>query len=89
MRIQQALLRFKAVSEGAFSPPIPLLWFIIAAVIAPFSLLVLGGGLPNNFPWYFWTSIPILLLSVVGYGYWRFLRESREREDISIRPPNN
>jgi len=86
MYIQDVLLRVKSATTGAFVKPVPLFWFIAAAVIAPFMFLILGATGPNNLPWYFWTMISVLVLVVVSVGFWMFARDSHKSEDISIRP---
>ena len=86
MHIQTVLLNLKGASAGGFARPSPLLWFVVAALVAPFALLTLGGSQANNLPWYFWAVILLLLLMVVCVGFLRFTRTSREAEDISISP---
>lgn len=86
MYYQDVLLKLKLASAGAFNRPAPLFWFFAAAVAAPFSLLIFGGSGSNNFPWYFWAMMSLLLLVVISVGFWMFVRESRHGQDISIRP---
>ena len=86
MNIQNVLLSLKGASSGGFSRPSPLLWFVAAALVAPFGLLTLGGRQSNNLPWYFWSSVLALLLLVIIVGFLRFTRTSHEAADISINP---
>jgi ABC-type uncharacterized transport system permease subunit len=86
MYIQDVLLKLKAASDGAFARPKPLLWFIAAAMVGPFMLLTIGGRESNNLPWYVWTMMPVLLLTVISVGFLRFTRQSRAAECVSISP---
>lgn len=85
MYIQDVALRLKRASAGAFARPKPLFWFVAAALAGPFLLLTAGGREANNLPWYVWAMMPVLLLTVTGAGFFRFMRESRAAECISIR----
>ena len=86
MLIQNVLQNLKTASAGGFSHPSPLLWFVVAALAAPFALLTLWGSQANNLPWFFWAAILLLLLMVICVGFLRFTRTSHEAEDISISP---
>jgi hypothetical protein len=86
VQIQRVLLNLKAVSTGAFDPAAPLFRFVGAALVAPFILLTIGGRQSNNLPWSFWTTMLLMLLTVICVGYLRFTRESREAAQISISP---
>jgi uncharacterized membrane protein len=86
MHIQDAVLRLKAASAGAFARPASLFRFVAAALVLPFLLLTIGGRESNNLPWYFWVGLLTLLLVVMCVGFLRFTRESHEAEEISISP---
>jgi len=60
--------------------------FVAAALIGPFVLLTIGGSQSNNLPWYFWTTIFLILLLVMSVGFLKFTRAHRESDDISISP---
>jgi len=86
MQIQRTLPNLKASAAGAFDRPAFLVRFVAVALIGPFALLTIGGGQSNNFPWYFWTMILLMLLLVICVGFLRFTHDSREAEEISISP---
>ena len=86
MQIQRALLNLKAASAGAFKHPAPVFQFVAAALVLPFILLTIGGSQSNDLPWQFWVTILLMLLAVICVGFLRFIRESHEAKDISIRP---
>jgi hypothetical protein len=60
--------------------------FVAAAMIGPFILLTISGGQSNNLPWLFWATILLMLLTVICVGFFRFTREYREANAISISP---
>ncbi len=86
MQTHRILLKLRASSAGAFYRPAAMLRFVTAALIGPFILLTIGGSQSNNLPWYFWTTILLMLLLVMSVGFLRFTREYRESDDISISP---
>lgn len=86
MNIKNLLLNLKADSDDGFTRPIPIFWFVTIALVAPFFLLTTGGKESNNLPWYFWSILLMLMLTVISAGFLRFTRESRKAVDISISP---
>lgn len=56
---------------------------IIAAVGGPIALIAFGGNLASNLPWFVWAIVSLVLLLVVGLGYYLFTR-SHDSKDISI-----
>ena len=88
MSIQDIVLKLKIFSANSFTRTVRLaaVLGIIAAVAGPIVLLSFGGREANNLPWYIWTLIPLVLLLVLQIGFLMFRRESKEGEDISIRP---
>lgn len=86
MYIQNLLLSLKAAREEVFSRPLPIFCFVVVAIVAPFLLLTAGASESNNLPWYFWTTLAMLLVVVVSVAFLRFARESRGGNDISISP---
>lgn len=86
MNIRNVLLNLKADSDGGLTRPAPIFWFVAVALVAPFLLLTVSGRESNNLPWYFWTIILLLLVTVISAGFLMFTRESRKAEDISISP---
>lgn len=86
MYIHDVFLNLKQASAGAFARPVRLFSFVVAAVVAPFVLLTIGGSEPNKLPWSFWVTILLLLMVVISVGFLRFTRDSHEAENISISP---
>lgn len=86
MYIQNLRLSLKSAREGIFSRPLPLLFFVAFAMVAPLLLLTVGVSESNNLPWYFWTTLAVLLVVVVSIAFLRFARESRGVKDMSISP---
>jgi hypothetical protein len=86
MYIRNGLLKLKATSSGAFDTPARLFWFVAAAMVAPFALLLIGGDEPNRLPWSFWAIVTMGVLTVISIGFVRFTRVSNEAECISISP---
>jgi hypothetical protein len=82
-------LNLKAISTGGFDRPLSLLWFVGIAFVGPIFLLSTGGSESHNVPWYIWVTMLLVLVIVIGIGLLRFMRESHEAEEISIkvRPP--
>ena len=58
---------------------------IIAAVGGPFAMIAFGGSQASNLPWFIWVIVPLVLLLVIGSGYYLFTR-THDGKDISIRP---
>jgi hypothetical protein len=85
MFIQDVVVKLRSVSTGSFTRAAAVIG-IIVAVAGPFLLLTIGGREANNMPWYIWMLVPLFLLLVVTGGIFMFRRESRDAEDISIRP---
>jgi hypothetical protein len=82
--------RVKAPQEGQFDR-IALLVGLMGAVIGPFVLFSFEGsdaGSANeqHLPWYFLAIVILLVLVIMGIGFLMFTRESRNADDISIRP---
>ena len=86
MQTNRILLKLRSSSDGAFYRPAAMLRFVAAALIGPFVLLTIGGSQSNNLPWYFWTTIFLILLLVMSVGFLKFTRAHRESDDISISP---
>jgi len=81
-------------SEGILTR-VALLIGLTGAVVGPFVLLALWGNDPNNpgqpgLPVHFVLTVLVLLLVIVGVGFWLFTREAgREatyEEELSISP---
>jgi len=85
MLVQQIMINLKGAYAGAFNRPAHLIWFVAAAVVTPFALLVFGGAESNNLPWYIWVMGLLLLLTAVGVAFLRFTHKQRE-SDLSITP---
>lgn len=82
--------RIGVPQEGVFDR-IALLIGLLGAVVGPFVLLALGGRDPNNpgqpdLPWYFLVIVLLVVLGIVGIGFFMFTRGYRDAEDISINP---
>jgi hypothetical protein len=86
MLVRNVLLDVKGASAEAFKRPVAIMGFIVA-VLGPCLLLAAGGRAPNSLPWYVWTIVPLLLLSVIGGGFFMFNRNDHSGE-MSIRPKN-
>ena len=56
---------------------------IIAAVGGPIAMIAFGGTEASKLPWYIWAIVPLVLLMVVGLGYYLFTR-NHDSKDISI-----
>jgi hypothetical protein len=81
------MLKLQVTSAGAFSRPASII-MLLAAVIAPFVLLIVSGREPNSVPWYLLATGLLLLLSFIVGGFVMFARGASSGEDISIRPKN-
>ena len=87
MHIQNTLRRLKNASSGAFSHPAALVGFVAVAFFAPFLMVTTGNKEPNQLPGAFWVILLLMVVpGIIGAGFLRFTRESREAEAISIRP---
>jgi hypothetical protein len=84
-----------AVPSEGFATRVALLFGLIGAIVGPFILLALWGSDPSNpnqpgLPLSFVVTVLILLLLIVGVGFWLFNREAgREaahEEQMSINP---
>jgi len=80
----------KVPQEGVFDR-VALLVGLIGAVVGPFVLLAIGGRDPSNpsqagLPWYFLVIVLLIVLVIIGVGFFMFARESRDSEEISINP---
>jgi hypothetical protein len=84
-----------AVPSEGFATRIALLFGLMGAIVGPFVLLALWGSDPSNpsqpgLPLSFVATVLLLLLLIVGVGFWLFSREAgREatyEEGMSINP---
>jgi hypothetical protein len=85
MSIQDTIIKLKSFATGSFTRAAALIG-IILSVIGPFFLFTTGGREANQLPWYIWTIISLLFVTVVGAGFLAFKRQSHNMEDISISP---
>lgn len=58
---------------------------IIAAIALPIAMVAFGGGEASRVPWFIWVLVSLVLLLVIGAGYYLFTR-THDGKDISIRP---
>lgn len=58
---------------------------IIAAIGLPFAMIAFGGSEASQVPWFIWAIVSLVLLVVIGAGYYLFTR-THDGKDISIRP---
>jgi hypothetical protein len=86
MLSRNVLFELRGASAAAFKRPVAIIGFIVA-VAGPWLLLTTGGRDPNRLPWYIWTIVPLLLLSVIGGGFFLFNRKDHSG-DMSISPKN-
>ena len=56
---------------------------IIIAVGGPIAIIAFGGRESSNLPWVFWVIVSLVLMFVVGLGYYLFTR-NHDSKDISI-----
>ena len=87
MSSREILLALRGASADAVKRPVAIVGFV-AGVVGPCLLLATGGRDPNGLPWYVWTIVPLLLLSVVGGGILLFNRKNHSG-DMSISPENH
>ena len=58
---------------------------IIAAIAVPIAMVAFGGSEASRVPWFIWVLVSLVLLLVIGAGYYLFTRQ-HDGKDISIRP---
>ena len=58
---------------------------ILAAIGGPFAIIAFGGSEASKVPWFIWVIASLVLLLVIGTGYYLFTR-THDGKDISIRP---
>ena len=58
---------------------------ILAAIGGPFAIIAFGGSEASKVPWFIWVIAGLVLLLVIGAGYYLFTR-THDGKDISIRP---
>jgi len=58
---------------------------IIAAIALPIAMVAFGGGEASRVPWFIWVLVSLVLMLVIGAGYYLFTR-THDGKDISIRP---
>ncbi len=56
---------------------------IIIAIGGPIAMITFGGSETSNLPWYTWASVSLILLLVIGWGYYLFTL-NHDSNDISI-----
>jgi hypothetical protein len=83
----------KVPQEGALDR-LALVLGLVGAIVGPFVLLAIGGRDPANpnapnLPWYFLTTVLVLVLVIVGVGFVLFTRESHYDDEISISPEHH
>jgi len=83
----------KVPQEGALDR-LALVLGLVGAIVGPFVLLAIGGRDPANpnapnLPWYFLTTVLVLVLAIVGVGFVLFTRESHYDDEISISPEHH
>ncbi|HJQ71084.1 MAG TPA: hypothetical protein VKA70_19065 [Blastocatellia bacterium] len=63
---------------------------LLGAIVGPFLLLSVGGREQGSnqpaLPWYFLGIVLLLVLIIMGVGFFMFTRESHHEEEISISP---
>ena len=64
---------------------VALLLGLVGVVVGPFVLLAFGGE-DKRLPLPFLIGVLLLVLAVIGVGFWMFTRESHDAEEISISP---
>jgi drug/metabolite transporter (DMT)-like permease len=58
---------------------------ILAAIGGPFAIIAFGGSEASKVPWFIWVIASLVLLLVIGAGYFLFTR-THDAKDLSIRP---
>ncbi len=58
---------------------------IIAALVGPIAMIAFGGTEASKVPWFIWVLVSLVLLLVIGAGYYLFTR-THDGKEISIRP---
>jgi len=58
---------------------------IIGVIALPIAMMAFGGREANRVPWFIWVIVSLVLLLVIGTGYYLFTR-THDGKDISIRP---
>lgn len=58
---------------------------IIALIGVPFAMIAFGGSEASKVPWFIWVLALLVVLMVIGAGYYLFTR-THDGKDISIRP---
>ncbi len=84
---------FKVPTEGVIDRVL-LLIGLVGAIVLPFVLLAIGGRDPSrpdqpNLPWYFLVIVLVLVLGIIGLGFYWFTRESHDPDEISISPEHH
>lgn len=84
---------FKVPTEGVIDRVL-LLIGLVGAVVLPFVLLAIGGRDPTkpdqpNLPWYFLLIVLVLVLGIIGVGFYWFTHESHDADEISISPEHH
>ena len=84
---------FKVPTEGVIDRVL-LLIGLVGAIVLPFVLLAIGGRDPNrpdqpNLPWYFLVIVLVLVLGIMGVGFYWFTHESHDADEISISPEHH
>jgi hypothetical protein len=64
---------------------VALLLGLIGVVVGPFALIAFGSE-DQRLPLPFLIGVLVLVLAVIGVGFWMFTRETRDAEEISISP---
>ncbi len=81
MSIEDVAQKLKTVSSTRTAAIIG----IVVVLTLPFAMIAFGGNEASNLPWYIWPLGLLMLLLVVGAGYYLFTRTD-DGADISIRP---
>ncbi|HXU34798.1 MAG TPA: hypothetical protein VN937_00260 [Blastocatellia bacterium] len=58
---------------------------IVALIGVPFAMIAFGGSEASKVPWFIWVLAALVVLLVIGAGYFLFTR-THDGKDISIRP---
>ncbi|HLG17059.1 MAG TPA: hypothetical protein VJH03_21540 [Blastocatellia bacterium] len=84
---------FTVPTEGVLDRVLLLLG-LVGAVVLPFVMLAVGGRDPSrpdqpNLPWYFLVIVLLLVLGIIGVGFYWFTHESHDPDEISISPEHH